>query len=154
VMRIVIAAFLLLCVPIYGCKSLPGIAGSGAETLDVIPLSVSKSNGPTVHLRVEVARSSEQQKRGLMFRESLADDAGMLFPYDTPQTVSFWMKNTVIPLDMIFIRADGTIARIAAETEPYTLEAEKSGEPVAAVLEIAGGQAAALGIAEGDKAAW
>ncbi len=89
-----------------------------------------------------------------MHRQSLAPNAGMLFPYDVPQPASFWMKNTLIPLDMIFIRADGTIARIAANTVPHSLQSVESGEPVAAVLEIAGGRSAQLGIAEGDRVSW
>ena len=89
-----------------------------------------------------------------MFRRSLDPDRGMIFPYDPPQNVGFWMKNTLIPLDMIFIRADGHIARIAANTTPLSLETVPAGEPVAAVLEIAGGRAAELGIREGDSVEW
>jgi len=89
-----------------------------------------------------------------MFRATLAPDAGMIFPMSPPRYASFWMKNTVIPLDMIFIRADGRIARIAAETTPFSLLPVDSGEPVAAVLELAGGRAAQLGLAEGDKVVW
>ncbi len=100
---------------------------------------------------VEVARTPQEQAQGLMHRQSLAPDRGMLFPYDAPQPASFWMKNTLIPLDIIFIRADGTIARIAAQTVPLSLEIVPSLEPVAAVLEIAGGRAAELGIKEGDR---
>ena len=85
-----------------------------------------------------------------MFRRSLSTDRGMLFPYAPPQPVGFWMLNTYVPLDMIFIRADGTIARIATAT-PHSLELVYPHEPVAAVLEIAGGRAAQLGIAEGDR---
>jgi hypothetical protein len=103
---------------------------------------------------VEVARTPEQQAQGLMHRQSLAPDRGMLFPYDPPQPASFWMKNTLIPLDMIFVRADGLIARIAARTVPHSLESVGVGEPVVAVLEIAGGRAAELGIREGDRVAW
>jgi uncharacterized membrane protein (UPF0127 family) len=77
----------------------------------------------------------------------------MIFPYDPPQAVAFWMKNTLIPLDMVFIRADGTIVRIATAT-PLSLDPVPSGEPVAAVLEIAGGRAAQLGIDAGDKVDW
>jgi uncharacterized protein len=89
-----------------------------------------------------------------MNRQSLAPNRGMVFPYDPPQFASFWMKNTLIPLDIIFIRADGTIARIAANTVPLSLEPVAAGEPVAAVLEIAGGRAADLGIREGDRVSW
>ena len=88
-----------------------------------------------------------------MFRRSLAADRGMIFPYDPPQDVAFWMENTLIPLDIIFIRGDGTIARItrakALDRTPLP-----SGEPIAAVLEIRGGRAAELGIAEGDVVSW
>ncbi len=121
--------------------------------LEQVPLTVR--SGSKVHrFTVEVARSPEEQQMGLMNRQSLAPDRGMIFPYDPPQPASFWMKNTLIPLDIIFIRADGTIARIAAQTVPLSLEPVPSLEPVAAVLEIAGGRAAELGIAPGDRVAW
>lgn len=86
----------------------------------------------------------------MMFRRSLSPDRGMLFPYAPPQPVGFWMKDTYVPLDMIFIRADGTIARIATAT-PHSFELVYSDEPVIAVLEIGGGRAAELRIAEGDR---
>ena len=89
-----------------------------------------------------------------MHRESLAPNRGMIFPYDPPQPASFWMKNTLIPLDIIFIRADGSIARIAANTVPLSLELVPAGEPVSAVLEIPGGRAAELGIKPGDTVDW
>ena len=89
----------------------------------------------------------------MMFRRSIAPDRGMLFPYNPPQTVGFWMRNTFIPLDMIYVRADGTIARIATAT-PHSLESVSSYEPVVAVLEIAGGRAAELGIREGDRVSY
>ena len=91
---------------------------------------------------------------GLMNRQSLAPDRGMIFPYDPPRPASFWMKNTLIPLDMIFVRPDGTIGSIAANTVPLSLDPVPSGEPVAAVLEIAGGRSAELGISAGDKVSW
>ena len=112
-------------------------------------------SGPRSHrFTVEVARTPDEQSRGLMFREALRDDAGMIFPLDPPREASFWMKNTLIPLDMIFIRADRTIARIAANTVPHSLEPVSSGEPVAAVLELRGGRSAELGIREGDRVEW
>lgn len=88
-----------------------------------------------------------------MFRRSLDADHGMLFPYNPPQDVAFWMKNTWIPLDIIFIRSDGTIARIT-HAQAMDLTPLPSGEPVAAVLEIGGGRAAQLGIKEGDTVRW
>lgn len=89
-----------------------------------------------------------------MFTKSLGPDRGMIFPYDPPQDVAFWMKNTLIPLDIIFIRADGTIARIAENTAPMSEAMIASGEPVAAVLEVNGGRTGELGIAEGDRVRW
>jgi uncharacterized membrane protein (UPF0127 family) len=77
----------------------------------------------------------------------------MIFPYDPPQDVSFWMKNTLIPLDIVFIRANGTIARID-NAQPLDLTPLPAGEPVAVVLEIAGGRAKQLGIKEGDRVTW
>ena len=106
------------------------------------------------HFIVEIARTPEEQAQGLMNRQSLAPDRGMLFPMDPPRLASFWMKNTLIPLDIIFIRADGTIASIAANTVPLSLDPVPSGGPVAAVLEIEGGRAAELGIRAGDKVEW
>jgi len=89
-----------------------------------------------------------------MFRKSLAGDRGMIFPYNPPVDATFWMKNTLIPLDMLFIRGDGTVVRIAANTSPLSLTPVPAGEPVSAVLEIRGGRAAELGISEGDIASW
>ena len=88
-----------------------------------------------------------------MFRKTLAPDRGMIFPYDPPQEVAFWMRNTLIPLDIVYIRADGSIARItsakALDETPLP-----SGEPIALVLEIAGGRAAELKVKDGDKVSW
>lgn len=120
--------------------------------LKQVPLTIRSANGPH-RFTVEVAASPSEQETGLMYRRSLAPDRGMIFPYDPPQSVAFWMKNTLIPLDMIFIRADGTIARIFTAT-PLSLDPVPGGEPVAAVLEIAGGRAAELGVRDGDQVSW
>lgn len=121
---------------------------------ELIPLSIRTASGTVHKFRVEVAATPEEQERGLMFRESLPEDGGMIFPFPTPRVASFWMRNTLIPLDMIFIRADGSIARIAAETTPHSLEPVTAGEPVTAVLEVAGGKSAKLGISEDDTVSW
>jgi uncharacterized protein len=121
--------------------------------LEQVPLTI-ESSGKTHRFIVEVAETGEQQAQGLMFRKSLAPDRGMVFPRDPPGDASFWMKNTLIPLDMIFIRPDGTIARIAENTVPMSLDPVPSLEPVGAVLEIAGGRSAELGIRAGDKVRW
>jgi len=116
-------------------------------------VTIHSANGAH-RFTTEVAATPDEQERGLMFRRSLAPDRGMIFPYDPPVDAAFWMKNTLISLDMIFIRKDGTIARIAAERTPESLEPVPAGEPVAAVLEIAGGRAAELGIKQGDPVSW
>ena len=126
-----------------------GVPQSGLET---VPLTITSAGG--VHrFTVEVARTPDQQGHGMMFRTSIGPNEGMIFPYDPPQNAGFWMKNTLIPLDLVFIRADGTIARIATAV-PHDETPVPAGEPVAAVLEIAGGRAAELGISEGDRVDW
>ncbi len=137
-----------------GCKSATGEIGSQQSAQETVALKVESASGQTHKFQVEVASTREEQDRGLMFRESLPPFGGMLFPMNPPRPASFWMKNTVISLDIIFIRKDGSIARIAADTVPYSLEQVESGEPVGAVLEIGGGRAAQLGIKEGDKVTW
>ena len=90
----------------------------------------------------------------MMFRTELADSAGMIFPFPEPKVASFWMKNTVIPLDIIFIRANGTIESIAENTIPYSTSPVEAGEPVASVLELRGGLTSELGISAGDRVIW
>jgi uncharacterized membrane protein (UPF0127 family) len=125
----------------------------GAQTgLREVPLTI-RSKNKVHHFTVEVAATPDQQERGLMFRRSLAGDRGMIFPYDPPQEVAFWMKNTLIPLDIVYIRSDGTIVRIT-KAEAMDLTPLPSGEPVSAVLEIRSGRAAELGINEGDIVSW
>ena len=156
--RVLAAASLALLAPA-GCMAEPApnasepVSSRAPSGLDLIPLTIH-SGGRDHRFTVEVARTPEQQARGLMFRESLAADAGMLFPFVPPRPASFWMRNTLIPLDMIFIRPDGTIARIAANTVPMSEESVGVGVPVTAVLEIRGGRSAELGIREGDRVSW
>jgi uncharacterized membrane protein (UPF0127 family) len=107
--------------------------------------------GEAVRVRVEVVRTPAARARGLMFRSQLDQDQGMLFVMDREEVQSFWMKNTYLPLDMLFIRADGTVARIAADTEPLSTRTISSGEPVLAVLELNAGTAARLGLRAGDR---
>lgn len=121
--------------------------------LEVIPLTVTSGNRKHA-FRVEVAASGPEQSRGLMFRTELPPNEGMIFPYKSPQILGFWMKNTPLPLDIIFIDEDGRIINIAAETTPYSLDSVYSTGPAMAVLELAGGRAAQLGIKPGDKVAW
>lgn len=100
---------------------------------------------------VEIADDPAERAQGLMFRETLADNAGMLFIYPEPQKVEFWMKNTPLSLDIVFVRQDGTIARIAERTTPFSEATIPSGEAIIAVLEVKGGLMRELGIAVGDR---
>ncbi len=100
---------------------------------------------------VEVADSPEERARGMMFRDVLPNSQGMLFEFPEQQIASIWMKNTSVFLDVLFVRADGTILKIEHSAQPYSLRSMTSEAPVAAVLELAGGQALALGIEPGDK---
>lgn len=138
-----------LAAPLAACASGGSEAGAAAETV----VSVRQGN-QTHRFTVEVARTPEEQARGLMHRTSLAADRGMLFPFPKPKFASFWMKNTFIPLDIIFIRSDGSIDRIAENTIPESLEPVVSGGEVAAVLEVAGGTAARLGLDESATVSW
>jgi len=131
-------------------QNAPAISEAG---LQVVPLTI-QSGARTHRFRVEVAATTEQQGRGLMFRPALAEDEGMIFPFPAPRRASFWMKNTLIPLDMVFIRPDGTIESIAANTIPHSLTPVTSRGSVAAVLELRGGRAAELGIQAGDRVSW
>ena len=112
-------------------------------------VTIRTAGGAEHVFTVEIARSLAEQQRGLMFRESLAPEAGMLFPYDAPQPLAFWMKNTLIPLDMIFIGADGRILNIET-AKPHDLTPVASHGEGTAVLEIQGGLSAKLGIRAGD----
>jgi len=100
---------------------------------------------------VEVVREEAERTRGLMYRKRLARDAGMLFDYDPPQDVAFWMKNTYVSLDIIFIDVTGKIITIAAKTKPLSLDRIPSHGAARGVLEIKGGMAAKLGIKVGDR---
>ena len=100
---------------------------------------------------VEVADDPTERSEGLMYRETMADNAGMLFLYPAPQQVQFWMKNTPMSLDIVFVRADGTIARIAERTTPFSEDMIPSGEAVSAVLEVKAGMMHQLGVRVGDR---
>jgi hypothetical protein len=144
---------LIACSPQAPAQNAPETVDQRAQTgLREVPLTIRSKSG--VHrFTVEVAATPEQQERGMMFRKSLAGDRGMIFPYDPPQNVSFWMQNTLIPLDIIFIRADGAIARIT-KAKALDVTPLPAGEPIAAVLEIRANRADEMGIKEGDIVSW
>ncbi len=118
---------------------------SGQGTLEIVSTS-------GVHaFTVELATNDEERSRGLMFRKELPEGHGMLFDFERDQPVAFWMHNTYISLDMIFIRGDGRILRIAESTEPLSDRLIPSGAPVRAVLEVIAGTARQFGIKPGDR---
>ena len=121
--------------------------------LQVIPLTISQ-NGNVHHFRVEVASTEPEQERGLMFREQMGPDEGMIFPHDPPRVASFWMKNTVIPLDIVFIGTDHRIINVSANATPYSLDPRTSDGLTSAVLELNGGRIAQLGFTPGALVQW
>lgn len=114
-------------------------------------LVIETAGGARHGFRIELALSPDQQQQGLMFRRELAADAGMLFIYRPRQMVSMWMRNTMIPLDMLFIAEDGVIVKVVERTVPLSLATISSDRPVRAVLEVNGGTAARLRLAPGDR---
>ncbi len=126
------------------CTAAPAFA-AGEATLEIVTKSGVRP------FTVELATNDAERERGLMFRKELPEGRGMLFDFKEERAVSFWMRNTFIPLDMIFIRADGRILSIAENTKPRSDALVPSGGPVRAVLEVIGGTAKKLGIAPGDR---
>ncbi len=121
--------------------------------LAVVPLTVTTASGAHV-FKVEVAASYADQERGLMFRQVMGADEGMIFPMDPPRRTAFWMKNTVIPLDIIFLGPDRKVLNIAANAVPYDLTPLPSDGDAAGVLELIGGRAAQIGLKRGDRINW
>ncbi|MDP1882871.1 MAG: DUF192 domain-containing protein, partial [Bradyrhizobium sp.] len=119
--------------PLMAMLALCAWADSGAQAASIQPLEIVTRNG--VHVfSVEMATTDKERETGLMYRKELPDGKGMLFDFSPEQQISMWMKNTFIPLDMIFIRADGRILRIAENTEPHSLKIISSGGPAKGVL--------------------
>ncbi|ABD88338.1 DUF192 domain-containing protein [Rhodopseudomonas palustris] len=137
-----LAALMMLATWLVGAAS-----AAEMQTLEIVTKS-----GVQV-FAVEVATTEQEKTTGLMYRKELADGRGMLFDFSPEQPVSMWMKNTFIPLDMIFIRADGRISRIAENTVPQSLSIIPSGPPAKGVLEVIAGTAKKYGIAPGDRVA-
>ena len=134
-----------------------GLAAPAAWGLEVFPtdtVTIATADGEEHVFTVEVATTPAQLSQGLMFREQLAPNAGMLFLYPDDKPRTFWMKNTPLPLDIIFIGNDGRVVHVAAEAQPFDQSVIPSEEPAAAALEIGGGLAAQLGIAPGATVSW
>lgn len=123
---------------------------SQATVAQTEPLMITSAKGKVQTLQVEVVKTDEDRSRGLMNRTSLPPMQGMLFVFDTVQTSAFWMKNTLIPLDMIFMDEKGVITKIHPMAQPNSRTIIKSGGPVRAGLEINGGMAQKLGLKAGD----
>ena len=142
--------FMLSILAVVACAMV--VAPQGSLAVELQPLEIVSKTG--VHtFAVELAVTPEEQARGLMFRRELPEGQGMLFDFQREQPATFWMKNTYVSLDMIFIRADGRILRIAENTVPLSEALVPSGGPVRAVLEVVAGTARKLGIAPGDRVA-
>jgi len=142
---VLLAAVFVVTVPFVGITG--GLAAAELQPLEIA------SKGRVHVFAVEMASTPVEQAKGLMDRRELPEGQGMLFDFHHEQLTSFWMKNTYIPLDMIFIRGDGRILRIAENTVPLSEALIPSGGPVRAVLEVSGGTAKKLGIAPGDRVA-
>ena len=126
---------------------------SRAQPQPTLPLSdlvITTAKGPQ-RFKVELADNDTTRSRGMMFRTSMAPDAGMLFDFKQEQLASFWMRNTLLPLDMLFIKADGTILNIHQRAIPHDESGVNSTGPVRAVLEVNGGTVSRLGIKPGDR---
>ena len=153
--RFLCPRFLCLGLALAGTLALGGAERSAAQlrlqTFERDQVAIETEDGSRHRFEVELALNGEQQAQGLMYRRGLADDAGMLFLYGREWPVSMWMKNTFIPLDMLFIAGDGRIVWIVERTVPNSLETISSGQPVAGVLEVNGGTVARLGIQPGDR---
>lgn len=137
-----------------GAASEKSIARHPVSGLAIVPVTLT-IDGKMHEIAAEYAGTPQERARGLMFRTELGADEGMIFDFSTtdsqPSRQGFWMKNTVIPLDIIFIKADGTVDSIGAEAQPYDLNSVRSVGPVMYVLELAGGRAAQLGLESGDR---
>jgi uncharacterized membrane protein (UPF0127 family) len=133
-----------------GAAALSLLAAGAALAQALEPLTLVTGSGRHA-FQVEVMRTPDQRAKGLMFRRFMPADRGMLFDFERTEPVSMWMQNTYISLDMVFIRADGTVARIADNTEPLSTRTIPSGEPVLGVLEVNAGIAARIGLKPGDK---
>src|SRR5438552_6093779 len=143
-MRSLVLSFLVALFALTG-----GAWADEAALSKIEPVTVVTDQGATM-FTMEIADSDELRERGLMFRQRLPEDQGMLFDFGEPRPVAMWMKNTYIPLDMVFVRANGTVAYIAENTTPKSLETIGVQEPVLSVLELAAGTARRIGLRSGD----
>lgn len=142
-----IEVFLLVLTVVAALAGAP--AGAAAAELKVEAMVIETASGPH-SFQTEIADTDPTRARGLMFRRHMAGDHAMLFVWDAPIEAAMWMKNTYIPLDMVFIGSKGRIQQIVEQTTPHSLDLIRSKEPAYAVLEIAGGEAQRLGLHAGQ----
>jgi uncharacterized membrane protein (UPF0127 family) len=142
---------LVFAVLVFTSLSTPGAAQEGLAVFERDSLVVRTAEGAEHGFEIELALSAAQQAQGLMYRPSLAAEAGMLFVYRPARDVRMWMRNTAIPLDMLFVSESGKIVKIVERTVPYSLAIIASGRPVRGVIELNGGTAARLGLRPGDQ---
>lgn len=142
---------LLLLLALLAAPSLGGAQTAAQPELPKEKLTIVSKDGKRHEFNVEMALTPEQQTTGLMFRKTVPEHGGMLFDWGTPRDTAMWMRNTIAPLDMLFINADGSIRRIAENTVPESLATIDAGGPVRATLEVAAGTARRLGIHAGDR---
>ncbi len=148
-LRFLCLALVLSCASFAGVE--PAASQIKLQTFERDQVAIQTTDGKRHRFEVELALNDAQHAQGLMYRRSLAAEAGMLFLYGREWPVSMWMRNTRIPLDMLFIAGDGRIVRIVERTVPHSLETISSGSAVAGVLEVNGGTVARLGIQPGDR---
>lgn len=147
-MALVSSALIAAPAQAWQARPKPAATATPSAKLDTVEILTSRGR---VKFTVELAVTKAEQARGLMFRKSMAPDRGMLFPYNPPQRAAFWMKNTLIPLDILYIGPDGRVLSIARNAVPHDETPIPSGGVVRGVLEIPGGRAAQLGILPGDR---
>jgi uncharacterized protein len=152
--RFAIAAILTL-VPLTAChdRLVEEASAATPAKLEVVTVTIATSDGRTHRYKAEVARTPEQQARGLMYRRTMARDVGMLFPFPEPRMASFWMSNTYLPLDIIFISPEGRVVNVG-EGVPLRLDTVESTGPAGSVLELNRGEAARIGLSPGDRISW
>ena len=154
-MRIIAA---LLSLGLAACSPQPSVKMGTMPDLDgsfdFAELEIINDAGDSLRFDIYLAESPEQQRRGLMFVRSMPDTTGMLFVYEDDDFHSMWMKNTFIPLDMIFARSDGSVSSVISNTTPLTLNSNQSREPVSYVLELNAGIARRMGIGQASRLIW
>jgi len=148
-----LAAFVFSSLPACRDPFAEAAVAAPASRLQVVPVRITTSDGRRHSYKAEVARTPEEQARGLMYRRSMPRDVGMLFPFSEPRVASFWMRNTYLPLDLLFISPDGRVLNVG-RGRPLDETPIESDGPAAAVLELNQGEAARIGVKPGDRVSW